>query len=432
MNYKESLLFMESLAGIGIVPGLSQITELLGRLDNPQNDLKFIHIAGTNGKGSVLAFVSTICKCAGYKVGRYLSPVISDYCEKIQIGGRNIARNDMAELLSRVRLACEDMVVAGFQHPSPFEVETAAAFLYFKEKACDIVVLEAGMGGREDATNVITTTLVSVLVSISMDHMQFLGRSLGEIAANKAGILKPGRPCISALQKEEAAQAIQQAADEKGCALTFVNPVKKVKYGLLEQSFSYQDTKGILHEELKISLSGKHQVENAALAIEVVRELKECGYTFSEKDLKKGLLETKWPGRFEVLATKPYFIVDGAHNEDAAKKLAESVRFYFSNKRIIYIMGMLKDKEYEKVSAIMAEFAEQIITVTPPENPRALPAYDLALALKEHHDSVTVADSLEEAVEIAGLFARKQDVILCFGSLSFLGRIRKLVMQDEK
>ena len=200
----------------------------------------------------------------------------------------------------------------------------------------------------------------------------------------------------------------------------------KVKYGLVKQRFSYKNAVGVAFEDLEITLAGKQQVENASLAVEVIGKLAECGYKVSEKQLRKGLYETIWPGRFQILSEKPYFVIDGAHNEDAAKKLAESVRFYFTNKRIIYIIGILRDKEYEKVIAETYAYADQIITVTSPNNPRALHALDLAQTVREYHPNVTAAGSLEEAVEMAYLLAGKDDVIISFGSLSYLGEMTKV------
>ncbi|MGN1148130.1 MAG: bifunctional folylpolyglutamate synthase/dihydrofolate synthase [Lachnospiraceae bacterium] len=432
MNYAQTLEYIESLKAYGIVPGLGNITELCKRLGNPQDALSFVHIAGTNGKGSVLAYVSTILKCAGYKVGRYISPVIFDYCEKIQVGGRPISRKALCECMEEVKAACETMVADGFSQPTPFEVETAAAFLYFQKKECDIVVLETGMGGREDATNLIRNTKVAVLTSISMDHMQFLGKTLEKIAWQKAGIIKESCSVVSAVQEAEALSVIADEAKEKNCSLTIVKNAEKVRFGLEKQKFSYQDSTGTAFSNLEITLAGKHQIENAALAVEVIGQLALCGFPVSEKQLRKGLLETVWPGRFQIVAKRPLFILDGAHNEDAAKKLAESIRFYFTNKRIIYIMGILKDKEYEKVIAETYAYAEQIITVTPPDNPRALPALTLAQAVKEYHPHVTAAGSLEEAVEMAYLLAGKDDVIISFGSLSYLGRMMDILRKRQE
>lgn len=432
MNYQETLEYIESLQGIGIVPGLVGITKLCEELGNPQKELTFVHIAGTNGKGSVLAYISTVLKCAGYRVGRYLSPVIADYREKIQVNGRPIFKQELCDCMEQVEEACKRMTENGLLHPTVFEVETAAAFLYFREKDCDIVVLETGMGGREDATNLIENVKAAVLTSVSMDHMQFLGRNLTEIAWHKAGIIKENCQVISAAQEAEALSVIEKEAREKGCALTVAGEALKVRYGLEKQKFSYVDSRGRRYENLEISLAGKHQVENAVLAVEAIGRLEECGYPVEERRLREGLLTAKWPGRFQIAAKKPLFIMDGAHNEDAAKKLADSVRFYFTNKRIIYIMGMLRDKEYEKVIAETYAYADQIITVTPPENPRALPALSMAEAVKEYHPRVTAAGSLEEAVEMAYLLAGREDVILAFGSLSYLGRLQVILQKRQK
>ncbi len=427
MNYKDAMEYMDSVKKYGIVPGLSGIRELCRQLSDPQNELSFVHIAGTNGKGSTLSYISTILKCAGYKVGRYISPVIYNYCEKIQINGKPISQKMMAEYITRVKEACDRMKENGYPHPTPFEIETAVAFLFFKDNQCDIVVMECGMGGREDATNLIENTKVAVLTSISMDHMQYLGKTLDKIAWQKAGIIKENGYVVTAMQEEEALDVINKEARDKNSSITVVGKTTAVRYGLLKQSFTYWSKTGKKYENIEIPLSGKHQIQNASLAIEAVEKLTNCGFFIEEKQLRKGFMETKWPGRFQVLAKKPYFVVDGAHNEDAAKKLAESIQFYFTNKRIIYIMGVLRDKEYEKIIAETYTYADCIITVTPPENSRALSAIELAQAVLCYHPRVTNAGSLEEAVEMAYLLADKNDVILSFGSLSYLGRLTDIV-----
>lgn len=424
MNYKQAMEYMEETAKYGSVPGLTNIINLCEKLGNPQNDLKFVHIAGTNGKGSTLAYISTVLKEAGYRVGRYVSPTIFEYRERIQVNERMISKDALCRHLETIQEAIAQLEAEGKAHPTPFEIETAMAFLYFKEKKCDIVVLETGLGGTLDATNLITTTVVSVLASISMDHMAFLGETLAEIAENKAGIMKPGVPVVSMEQQPEAMQVIEVKAAEKGCSLTVASEAgaSKVRYGVEKQRFDYREYKGV-----EIGLAGKCQIGNAVLAIEALRVLAEKGFPVKEQALKEGLKKTVWRGRFTVIAKKPLFIVDGAHNEDAARKLAESVRFYFTNKKIIYIMGILKDKEYEKIIAETYAYAEQIITVTTPKNVRALPAYELAQAVKDYHPNVTAVDSLQEAVEMSYLLADKESVIIAFGSLSYLGEMIQIV-----
>lgn len=424
MNYKESLEYLESIQSYGIVPGLDNIKELCRRLGNPQDALPFVHIAGTNGKGSTLAYTSTVLKCAGYKVGRYVSPTIFDYRELIQVNGRSITQKALCEGVELIKQLCDGMVADGLPHPTHFEVETALAFWYFKEQCCDIVVLETGMGGRLDATNLITTTQIAVLTSISMDHEKFLGNSLEKIATEKAGIIKEGCTVVSLKQEQSAMAVVKRVAEEKSCELRIADSAgaTAVKYGVEKQRFTY---KGMKNQE--ITLAGKFQIENAVLAIEVIEALKEKGFSVPEKALRKGLQETKWPGRFSVIGKKPLFVVDGAHNEDAAKKLANSIEFYFTNKRIVYIMGILKDKEYKKIIDLTHKYADQIITVTPPENPRAMHAYELAQEIVAVHPQVTAVDSLEEAVEMSYLLAGKDDVIIAFGSLSYLGRLIGIV-----
>jgi len=409
MKYTEAVEYMESLSSYGIVPGLGNIINLCEKLGNPQKDLQFVHIAGTNGKGSVLSFVSTILKAAGYKVGRYVSPTIFEYRERIQVNNRSITKTALGEYVERMKLICEELVAEGKPHPTPFEVETAMAFTYFKEQGCDIVVMETGMGGRQDATNIIENTLVAVLVSISMDHMQFLGKDLTAIATEKAGIIKKGCHVVTTLQEPEVQLVIEKQATSCSATVTVAKAedAKKIRFGLEKQRFDYGQWKN-----LEITLAGKHQIANAVLAIEVVQALQQKGYTISEKALRTGLRETRWPGRFTVLSKKPYFVVDGAHNEDAAKKLADSIEFYFTNKRIIYIMGILRDKEYEKIINLTHGYADQILTVATPNQARTMSAYELATEVAKVHKNVTAVDSLEEAVEMAYLLAGKEDVII--------------------
>lgn len=425
MKYEEAVEYIASLASYGIVPGLENIRQLCERLGNPQEKLQVIHIAGTNGKGSVSAYLSMILKTAGYKVGRYISPVIFNDCEKIQVNQRNISKKDLCVLTEKIKNICDRMVEEGLPHPTPFEVETAMAFAYFEEKQCDLVVLETGMGGRLDATNVVQNVVAAVITSISMDHMKFLGHSLGEIAANKAGIIKPDCQVISAVQEEEAMREIRRAAHENGVPLHLADEtkVKKAKYHLEGTEFTYGEEK----EPFTLSLLGRYQVQNALLAIETVYALQRQGFAVSGRQLRKGLALTKWPCRFELLSKKPILIADGAHNEDGAKKLADSIRFYFTNRKIIYIMGILRDKEYEKIIAETSFLAEQIITVTPPDNPRAMNGLELAEAVRGYHPNVTAADSVEEAVELGFLLAGKTGVIVAFGSLSYMGRLEKCV-----
>ncbi len=426
MNYREAMEYVEYLQRYGSVPGLQNMKRLCERLGNPQEGLKFVHIAGTNGKGSVLAYVSTVLQTAGYRVGRYISPTILDYRERFQICGRPIAKTALCRYLEKVKETAEQMEVEGLTHPTPFEIETAIAFLYFSDRKCDIVVLETGLGGSLDATNIINTTVCAVFTSISMDHMAVLGDSLEKIAKQKAGIVKDNCHVVTCRQKDEVIKVIEDAAKEHGCILTIADSGKAshIMYGLGKQHFSYGE-----YKKLEITMSGQYQIDNAVLALEVIIALQNEGFKVTEEQLRAGLMQTTWLGRFSIIGKKPLFIIDGAHNVDAAQKLAESIRLYFTNRRIIYIMGVLADKEYDKIIQVTYELAQQIITVKPPHNARALDGYELAREAKEYHDSVTVADSLTEAVEMAYLLAGKDNntVIIAFGSLTFLGELIHIV-----
>lgn len=429
MTEKETYEYIQNLQSLGSHLGLECIRELCRRLGNPQNDLKFIHIAGTNGKGSVLAMVSETLGACGYKTGRYLSPVITDYRERFQINGRMISKKLLCAYVGRLKAVCEEMTVEGFAHPTPFEFETALAFLYFKEKRCDVVVLETGMGGETDATNIITTTIVAVLTSISMDHMQFLGNTLSDIAKVKAGIIKEGVQAVSAWQEPEAAEVIEKTCMEKHGVLHLADREKAKILGVSEQGmrFSYKN-----HSKMKLSLRGTCQLVNGAVALEVLDCLKESfGFHLPEEKIKNAFENVYWQGRFEKIAKKPDFYIDGAHNEAAARSLSQTIEFYFTNKKIIYIMGVLKDKEYEKIIEATYPYADSIITVKTPHNERAMDAYELAKAVAVYHKRVTAADSLEEAVEMAYLMAGKDAVIIAFGSLSYLGELTAIVKKGK-
>lgn len=428
MNYEEARVYLDNVSKYGSVLGLDSVRELLRRLGNPQDDLKFIHIAGTNGKGSVLAYLSTVLKEAGYKVGRYISPTLFAYRERIQVNEEYIEREALARLTTRIAEEVSKMKESGMQ-PTAFEIETAMAFLYFQEKQCDLVVLEVGFGGLEDATNVVTTTVMEVITKIGYDHMAILGNTLEEIAANKAGIIKPETLVVSMKQRPEAMKVIEETCQEKQAVLRVADPenASDVIYGVDRQSFSYGG-----ESNLTIHLAGAYQIDNAVLAVEAVHGLRSLGYDISGDALKMGLQKAVWRGRFTVLNQHPLVIVDGAHNEDGALVLKKSLELYFADRKIHYIMGMFRDKEYEKVLAITAPLAESILTVQTPGNPRALEKEELAKAAKKYHPDVKPAKDITSAVEESLKKAGENDVILAFGSLSFLSEIEKALEHHQK
>ncbi len=420
MNYKEALKYAEGCKQYGIIPGLDSIRRLLGGLGDPQERLKYVHIAGTNGKGSVLAMLSSVLAAAGYRTGAYSSPQVLEHREMFQINRKMIAKAEYARCMERVSQAAEEIASQGFAHPTYFEVETVLALLWFQEKGCDIVVLETGMGGLEDATNVIPSPLVCVLASISMDHMAVLGDSLEKIAGQKAGIIKPGSRVVSMKQPPEAMEVIRERCGKTGCPLAVADPEKAsgIRRSLRAQRFSYGGLKN-----LSISLAGTWQIDNAVLALEALRALSEAGFPVPEEKLRRGLAEAAWPGRFQVFDGHPLFVVDGAHNEDGAKRLMESIRFYFTNRRIVYIMGILKDKEAEKIIRITCGAPSAVVTTSDSANPRSTPPLALAELIRPYCPNVTAADSPQEAAELARLLAGKDGVVVAFGSLSFQSMI---------
>lgn len=428
MNYEEARVYLDDASKYGSVLGLKNMKEMLSRLQNPQDDLRFIHIAGTNGKGSVLAYLSTVLMEAGYLVGRYISPTLFGYRERIQVNEEFIEKDSLALQATKIKEVAEQMMMEGMTHPTAFEIETALSFLYFKEKHCDVVVLETGLGGLEDATNVVQTTVMEVITSISMDHMGFLGNTLVEIAQKKAGIIKPGTLVITMQQKKEAMEVITETARSQKCRLMQASPkeAREIIYGYETQSFSYG---GFNH--LEIGLAGSYQIANAVLAVEAAKGLISLGYHISEEELRRGMRRAKWKGRFSVLRKNPLFIIDGAHNKDAALMLKESIKLYFPDKRIIYICGVFKDKEYDEILEITASCASKIITIQTPGNERALPAQQLAEAASKYHQDVEAAGSIKEAVEKSLETAGTEDVIIAFGSLSFLGEITRNVGESE-
>lgn len=423
MNYQEARAFINESIRYGGEVGLGKITKLLDYLGHPEQDLTFIHIAGTNGKGSILSYVSTTLSMAGYKTGRYISPTLYSYEERFQIDGTPISKDDFVIYMEQVICAVEEMERDGYTCPSPFELETVLCFLYFRDKKCDFVVIECGLGGLEDATNVIKNTAVAVLTSISMDHMDYLGNTLGAIAKTKSGIIKPGAEVVSIHQHPDAMESILETCKEMDCTCTCADYrkaqvlVSKVD----EQTFVYDDTAWTLH------LAGVCQIENAVTAIEVLKALVRKGYSLTKEQIAAGLSATKWNGRFTVIHKEPYFIVDGAHNPDAAWKFTKSMQNYFAGKKIVYIIGVLSDKQYEEVVRLTVPYASDVITVTTPDNPRALPAEDLQKVVKEYNKNVVCASSLEDAVAMAFKKVGIDGVIASFGSLSFIGEITKIV-----
>lgn len=428
MNYSQAREYIEEISCYGSVLGLDTMQELMNRLGNPQDSLACIHVAGTNGKGSVIAYLAEIYKEAGYRIGRYVSPTLLKYRERIQVNGKFIEKESFAAIIERIKEVCDSMVEAGFSHPTTFEVETAAAYLYFLEKQCDIALIETGLGGKLDATNVIKNPICCVFTSISRDHMGFLGDSLTEIAGEKAGILMGNTIAVSVKQKPEVMQVLETECGNKGIPFIVADYEEVVtkQVNAEGRSFSYKE-----YENLEITLPGACQIKNAVTAVETVLALN-SQFPVREEAMRNGLRNTYWFGRMTKVSNYPLVYVDGAHNEDAALELVETIKECFREKRIVAVVGMFADKEYEKVLACTLPFMESVITITIPENSRSLPGMELAKVAMKYHNSVTYAGSLKEAFEMAQLLCGEDGMILAFGSLSYIGEFAKLAEQAAR
>lgn len=435
MNY---ISLIEELKKRGSVPGLDAIEGLLEELGHPEDKLKIVHIAGTNGKGSIFAYLSSILIAAGFKVGRYISPTISYYEERFQINGEYITKDELARLYNIVEEAMKREEEKTGLKPTLFEVETAISFLYFKEEKVDYALIEVGMGGRMDATNVIRHPELTVISSISYDHQAFLGDTLEEIAWQKAGIIKESCPVVLSENSDEVCKVIEQEATKKKVKCIEIKPTD---YEVLSET-PYGSTFLWKEQRYETKLPGRHQVSNAVTALAASEYLfrkdyeknnarKAIAEELDEMNVKSaqqgGIIRTCWPGRLEVLKKEPLFYRDGAHNPDGAKKLAAFLQKYFTNKKIIYILGVLKDKEYKKMLRYLMPMAKEVY-VFKPKNERGLSAQILADTIKEVADvSVTIESDVNAAVFRALDTAKPDDVLVACGSLSFMEEMEDIL-----
>lgn len=435
MNY---ISLIEELKKRGSVPGLDAIEGLLEELGHPEDNLKVVHIAGTNGKGSIFAYLSSILIAAGFKVGRYISPTISCYEERFQINGEYITKDELARLYNIVEEAMKREEEKTGLKPTLFEVETAISFLYFKEEKVDYALIEVGMGGRMDATNVIRHPELTVISSISYDHQAFLGDTLEEIAWQKAGIIKESCPVVLSENSDEVCKVIEQEATKKKVKCIEIKPTD---YEVLSET-PYGSTFLWKEQRYETKLPGRHQVSNAVTALAASEYLfrkdyeknnarKAIAEELDEMNVKSaqqgGIIRTCWPGRLEVLKKEPLFYRDGAHNPDGAKKLAAFLQKYFTNKKIIYIMGVLKDKEYKKMLRYLMPMAKEVY-VFKPKNERGLSAQILADTIKEVADvSVTIESDVNATVFRALDTAKPDDVLVACGSLSFMEEMEDIL-----
>lgn len=429
MNYNEALQFIHESHKFGMRLGLDNIKKLLELLGDPQNNLKIIHVAGTNGKGSTCSFISSILKESGYKVGLYTSPFLETFTERIRVNGENISEEEVGKIVSLIKEKIEIMVSEGYSYPTEFEIVTAMAFYYYNQEKVDFVALEVGLGGRYDATNVIDKPVVSAITSISLDHTGILGDTLGKIAFEKGGIIKENCPTIVYPQQEEASEVIKNICAEKKSKYIecdFKNI--EIKSSNINSQIYNCNINGKELRDLEIKLIGDHQIKNSIVALNVIEYLNDIKITnISEENIRKGLLETKWPGRIEKISENPMFIIDGAHNEEGAKSLANSIDKYFENKNKILVIGMLEDKDIDSVLDLLIPKFNEVITTTP-DNPRAIDANKLKEKIERYNIEVTCKPNIKEAVDYALEISNKDDVIISAGSLYMIGNVRTIIV----
>lgn len=427
MDFLEAQNYLEKVRSQkGIVLGLDTMRHLMAKLNNPQDKVKFIQVAGTNGKGSTAAYLTSILSEAGIKVGRYTSPAVFSSTEQYFACGSCISESEYAKGMTAVAEAAASL---DGETPTAFEQETALAFWYFAKKGCELAILEAGLGGDMDATNIVTTTVCSIITSISMDHCRILGNKISEIAAHKAGIIKPGAPIICIEQKEDAMEPIRAAAKAAD------TPLYEVHRDEVRQIFSDKRESIVFFREfenLHLKMLGSCQPENAALAVQAASVLSRS-YPIEKKHIYDGIEKTRWGGRFELHSGSPDIILDGAHNPDGIRRLRESVNQMFGAVPICYVCGVLADKDYEKEIEILFGRASNVFTVTPP-SPRAMKSTDLKAAIKDRFPQLKVIafegnDDIEKAMEAA--ISQNNPVVVC-GTLTILARVKEWMKLNDR
>lgn len=420
MTYDETLSYIHSIRWEFCKPGLERIRDLCSRLGNPQDKLKFVHVAGTNGKGSFCAMLSSILTKAGYRTGLFTSPYIKRFNERMMIAGVPIPDEELIEVTERVKPAAAAMD----EPPTEFELITAIAFLWFAEKQCDIVVLEVGMGGRLDSTNIIEHPELSVITGIALDHTSFLGNTVAEIAAQKAGIIKPHCPALWCGDAPDADAVIRDAAQEKQAPL-YAADLKKLHIRSMDLEHTEFDFRR--YHALSISMLGTYQPRNAANVLTAVPILRKLGWRISPYAVRAGLKAVRWPARFEVLCHDPLLIYDGGHNPQGVDAAAESVHTYFGENKVLTVTGVMKDKDYGYVANRIAGFSAHVFTITP-DNPRALSAEDYAAEYRARGVPAEAYPDLSSAMHAAILQAQETRLpLLCLGSLYFYESLSQIL-----
>ena len=431
MSYEEARRYIDDTAKFGNNYGLSRTEKILELLGDPHKKIKCIHVAGTNGKGSTTVMINEMLFKAGYKVGMYTSPYLEEFEERMQINKENISKDNLRKIISKLAKVVDEVIKLGYEHPTEFEIITCAMYLYFYLEKVDYAVIEVGLGGRLDSTNVITP-LISVITSISYDHMDILGSTLKEIATEKSGIIKEGVPVICYPQNKEALEVIKNKCKEEASELILVEENSAKLINVIEKENSLTQVLEISTKKdayfVELSLLGQHQILNASLAISVIEKL--CSIEHIEiasNTIVEALKNVKWPARLEVIKyNKGKVIIDGAHNIDGIMKLKESIKTYFKYDNMILILGILADKQVDEMLSVIAPMSKKIITVTP-HSKRA----ELALELKDHvkiyNEDCEAIEDYRKAYEKALTYASSRDIIVISGSLYMVGDMRKII-----
>ena len=417
MDYRQAVEFVESSSIVRERYGLEKLQRALHLLGDPHHHTEFVHIAGTNGKGSTAAMTASVLQTAGYRTGLYTSPHLMRYNERMQIDGVPISDEDFVEAASQVQRVCEQL--GGV--PIVFEVLTLMALWYFAQQHCDIVVLEVGIGGLLDSTNVIPSPKAAIITQLGMDHTETLGNTLEEIAAQKGGIVKEGTPTVMALQEPSAVAIVQQICDKHHAPLALADPER---LRVLDASVAGQMLEDREYGKLKLPLAGEHQRKNAANVLEAVAMLRTQGYRISDDDVREGIAKTVWPARFERLSTAPDFILDGGHNPQCLHAATAALREYYSGQKVVFLVGMMADKDTDHMLAEMASIAKSFVCIRP-DSPRAMQPQLLAQQLTERfHLPACACGSVREGIAEATRQAGKEGVVCALGSLYLAGEVR--------
>lgn len=424
MTYSAALNYIHALHRFGRKPELTRVRMLLEKLGNPHQTLRFIHVAGTNGKGSTSVMLASILQQGGYRTGCYTSPYVVDFCERIVLDGRMIPRQELADLTAEVAEKAAE-VEAEYEAPREFEFITALAMLYYSRKQCDIVVLEVGLGGRFDATNIIDPPLVAVITPIGLDHTDLLGDTIAAIAGEKCGVIKPGSVVVTSPGQEPAAsEVIGACCTRQGCSLVIPQlPQLTIEQtGLTGSDFTYHGY------PFTITMAGQHQIRNAMTAIDAALSLCGAGIPLSLQQIAQGIREASIPGRLEVFPGSPTVLLDGAHNPHGMLALRESIFAMDAGRgrQLVAVLGMLADKNCAEALDIIAPYLSELI-VTQPDSPRALPAVELAALAANYCSHITVEPNPATAVTLAK--SRATDMVLIFGSLYLVSTVRPLLVK---